>query len=73
MASARERAARLERARRRASSALTAPPLATLCLPPPHNINDKQSLRFDHATDAFFRALDPVLRAPLPRVWQAVE
>ncbi|KAI8476321.1 MAG: hypothetical protein J3K34DRAFT_516731 [Monoraphidium minutum] len=31
------------------------------------------TLRFEHATERFFRTLEPTLRAPLPRVWTSVE
>ncbi|GBF91985.1 hypothetical protein Rsub_04709 [Raphidocelis subcapitata] len=31
------------------------------------------SLRFEHATERFLHVLEPILRAPLPRVWSHVE
>lgn len=38
--------------------------------PHPHAV---QTLRFQHATERYMDVLEPVLRAPLPRVWTTVE
>lgn len=51
----------------------SASPSSNMSPYPPSLLLAVQTLSFIHATDRFFETVEPILRAPLPRVWSYVE